>query len=111
MLSTLMVNVVFWDVASCGLIVNRRFGGMLSPIFRVEEITRARKMMTVANTLLACQQLRGLVVLQFVRRHFFRPRCLFRRLLLPVLNSNRTVEFRVVIGYVQFILRPVDVRM
>jgi hypothetical protein len=33
----------------------------------------------------------------------------FRRLLLRVLNSNQTIEFRVVIGYVQFILRPPDV--
>jgi hypothetical protein len=29
-----MKKAVFWDVASCGFIINRRFGGTVSSIFR-----------------------------------------------------------------------------
>jgi hypothetical protein len=38
-----MKNAVFWDVAQCALIINRRFGGKYRGIFRVEEITLARE--------------------------------------------------------------------
>jgi hypothetical protein len=38
-----MTNAVFWNVTPCGFIINRRFGGTYRLIFRVEEITRARK--------------------------------------------------------------------
>jgi hypothetical protein len=38
-----MKNAILWDVALCGFIVHRLLEEHVASIFRVEEITRARK--------------------------------------------------------------------
>jgi hypothetical protein len=38
-----VILTVFWDVASCGFVINRRFGGTRRLCLHVEEMALAKK--------------------------------------------------------------------